>query len=141
MLAEVGDITRFASSAKLARYTGCAPIPVYSSDKERHRLHTAAAIDDSTACSTPWRSSSRGSILARGNYWIATHPRRAPEAPGAYSSAASSTSSTAQWSATELPGDTTSRSTSSSFDIEASTGCFGSTSPRGRTFARSARPL
>ena len=39
LLAEIGDITRFASSAKLARYTGCAPIPVYSSDKERHRLH------------------------------------------------------------------------------------------------------
>ncbi|MFJ2591299.1 IS110 family transposase [Streptomyces sp. NPDC087538] len=39
LLAEIGDITRFTSSAKLARYTGCAPIPVYSSDKERHRLH------------------------------------------------------------------------------------------------------
>ncbi|WP_073948902.1 transposase [Streptomyces kebangsaanensis] len=39
LLAEIGDITRFASSAKLARYTGCAPIPVYSSDRERHRLH------------------------------------------------------------------------------------------------------
>ncbi len=38
--AEIGDITRFPSSAKLARYTGgCAPIPVYSSDKQRHRLH------------------------------------------------------------------------------------------------------
>ncbi|MEW2636555.1 IS110 family transposase [Streptomyces sp. NPDC048389] len=39
LLAEIGDITRFSSSAKLARYTGCAPIPVYSSDKERYRLH------------------------------------------------------------------------------------------------------
>lgn len=39
LVAEIGDITRFASSAKLARFTGCAPIPVYSSDKERHRLH------------------------------------------------------------------------------------------------------
>ncbi len=39
LIAEIGDITRFANSAKLARYTGCAPIPVYSSDKERHRLH------------------------------------------------------------------------------------------------------
>jgi transposase len=39
LIAEIGDITRFASSAKLARYTGCAPIPVYSSDNERHRLH------------------------------------------------------------------------------------------------------
>ncbi|MFJ9847737.1 IS110 family transposase [Kitasatospora sp. NPDC101155] len=39
LLAEIGDITRFTDSAKLARYTGCAPIPVYSSDKERHRLH------------------------------------------------------------------------------------------------------
>jgi transposase len=39
LIAEIGDITRFPSSAKLARYTGCAPIPVYSSDNERHRLH------------------------------------------------------------------------------------------------------
>jgi transposase len=39
LIAEIGDITRFSSSAKLARYTGCAPIPVYSSDNERHRLH------------------------------------------------------------------------------------------------------
>lgn len=39
LLAEIGDIARFSSSAKLARYTGCAPIPVYSSDNERHRLH------------------------------------------------------------------------------------------------------
>jgi transposase len=39
LLAEIGDITRFPSSAKLARYTGCAPIPVYSADKPRHRLH------------------------------------------------------------------------------------------------------
>ena len=27
LIAEIGDITRFSSSAKLARYTGCAPIP------------------------------------------------------------------------------------------------------------------
>jgi transposase len=39
LLAEISDITRFSSSAKLARYTGCAPIPVYSADNERHRLH------------------------------------------------------------------------------------------------------
>jgi transposase len=39
LIAEIGDITRFPSSAKLARYTGCAPIPVYSSGKPRHRLH------------------------------------------------------------------------------------------------------
>ncbi|MEU1600541.1 IS110 family transposase [Streptomyces sp. NPDC005708] len=39
LLAEIGDINRFTSSAKLARYTGTAPIPVHSSDKERYRLH------------------------------------------------------------------------------------------------------
>jgi transposase len=39
LIAEIGDITRFTNSAKLARYTGCAPIPVYSADKQRHRLH------------------------------------------------------------------------------------------------------
>lgn len=39
LIAEIGDITRFPTAAKLARYAGCAPIPVYSADKERHRLH------------------------------------------------------------------------------------------------------
>ncbi|MGW4094104.1 transposase [Nocardia sp. NPDC004750] len=39
LISEIGDITRFSSSARLARYTGCAPIPVYSADEERHRLH------------------------------------------------------------------------------------------------------
>jgi len=39
LITEIGDITRFATSAKLARYTGCAPIPVYSADQERFRLH------------------------------------------------------------------------------------------------------
>lgn len=39
LIAEIGDITRFSTSAKLARNTGCAPIPAYSSDKERHHLH------------------------------------------------------------------------------------------------------
>ncbi|OBS02476.1 transposase, partial [Mycobacterium gordonae] len=39
LITEIGDISRFSTSAKLARYTGCAPIPVYSSDHERHRLH------------------------------------------------------------------------------------------------------
>lgn len=39
LIAEIGDVTRFSTTAKLARYTGCAPIPVYSSDQERHRLH------------------------------------------------------------------------------------------------------
>lgn len=39
LLAEIGDITRFASSARLARWAGCAPIPVYSSNQPRHRLH------------------------------------------------------------------------------------------------------
>jgi transposase len=39
LIGEIGDITRFPSSARLARYTGCAPIPVYSAGQERHRLH------------------------------------------------------------------------------------------------------
>ncbi|WP_228714336.1 IS110 family RNA-guided transposase [Prauserella endophytica] len=40
LIAEIGDITRFSSSAKLARYTGCAPIPVYGLPLVvwRHRL-------------------------------------------------------------------------------------------------------
>jgi transposase len=39
LIGEIGDITRFPTSARLARYAGCAPIPVYSADKPRHRLH------------------------------------------------------------------------------------------------------
>jgi transposase len=39
LIAEIGDITRFRTSARLARYAGCAPIPVYSADNLRHRLH------------------------------------------------------------------------------------------------------
>ncbi|MBB4689590.1 IS110 family RNA-guided transposase [Amycolatopsis jiangsuensis] len=39
LITEIGDINRFGTSAKLARYTGCAPIPVYSADQQRHRLH------------------------------------------------------------------------------------------------------
>jgi transposase len=39
LIAEIGDITRFPTSAKLARYAGAAPIPIYSADKQRHRLH------------------------------------------------------------------------------------------------------
>ncbi|WP_327101984.1 IS110 family transposase [Nocardia vinacea] len=39
LIAEIGDITRFPTSAKLARYTGAAPIPVFSADKQRRRLH------------------------------------------------------------------------------------------------------
>jgi transposase len=32
LISEMGAITRFSSSAELARYTGCAPIPVYSAE-------------------------------------------------------------------------------------------------------------
>lgn len=38
IVAEVGDITRFASDAKLARLAGIAPIPVSSGMRDRHRL-------------------------------------------------------------------------------------------------------
>lgn len=39
LLSQVGDVGRFASSARLARWSGCAPIPVFSSGRRRHRLH------------------------------------------------------------------------------------------------------
>ncbi|MDT0305334.1 IS110 family transposase, partial [Streptomonospora wellingtoniae] len=38
LLGEIGDITRFPTAAKLAAHTGCAPIPVSSSGRDRHRL-------------------------------------------------------------------------------------------------------
>lgn len=39
LLSQVGDVSRFASSARMARWAGCAPIPVFSSGRDRHRLH------------------------------------------------------------------------------------------------------
>lgn len=38
ILAELGDPTRVRNSAALARLAGTAPIPIWSSDTERHRL-------------------------------------------------------------------------------------------------------
>ena len=38
IIGETGDITRFASDAKLARLAGVAPIPVSSGMRDRHRL-------------------------------------------------------------------------------------------------------
>ena len=38
IVGEVGDISRFASDAKLARLAGIAPIPVSSGMRDRHRL-------------------------------------------------------------------------------------------------------
>ena len=37
-MGDVGDISRFASDAKLARLAGIAPIPVSSGMRDRHRL-------------------------------------------------------------------------------------------------------
>jgi len=39
LISQVADVSRFSSSAKLARWAGCAPIPVFSSGRQRHRLH------------------------------------------------------------------------------------------------------
>ncbi|MBB5776758.1 transposase [Nonomuraea jabiensis] len=39
LLGEVGDITRFRSSAAFARHNGTAPIPVWSGNDDRHRLN------------------------------------------------------------------------------------------------------
>lgn len=39
LLAQVGEVSRFCGAAKMARWAGCAPIPVFSSGRERHRLH------------------------------------------------------------------------------------------------------
>ncbi|MFJ2866489.1 transposase [Kitasatospora sp. NPDC087314] len=81
----IGDITRFANAAKLARYTGCAPIPVYSSDKERHRLHRGGNRRLNSVLYT-------ASIVQQRfhpepeNCWHAMSPPRAPAAPGASSS-------------------------------------------------------
>ncbi|MBB5489875.1 IS110 family RNA-guided transposase [Nocardiopsis metallicus] len=39
LLSQVGDVSRFATSARMARWAGSAPIPVFSSGRDRHRLH------------------------------------------------------------------------------------------------------
>jgi transposase len=84
LLAEIGDITRFASSAKLARYTGCAPIPVYSSDKERHRLHRGGNRRLNSVLYITAIVQQRFHP-AHGNCSRATSPRRVPAAPAEYS--------------------------------------------------------
>lgn len=38
LMSQVGDVSRFSSAAKLARWSGCAPVPVFSSGRERYRL-------------------------------------------------------------------------------------------------------
>jgi transposase len=38
IVGDVGDVTRFASDAKLARLAGIAPVPVSSGQRDRHRL-------------------------------------------------------------------------------------------------------
>ena len=93
LITEIGDITRFAASAKLARYTGCAPIPAYSAGQERFRLHQAATAD-STASSTPPPSCGNAGIQPHKHSWHATNPPRAHEEHAASSNATSSTSST-----------------------------------------------
>ena len=93
LIAEIGDITRFSSSAKLARYTGCAPIPVYSSDKERHRLHRGGNRRLNSVLYTAAIVQKRFHPAAR-NSWPGTSPPKAPAVPGASSNATSSTSST-----------------------------------------------
>lgn len=39
LMSQVGDVSRFSCSAKLARWSGCAPVPVFSSGRQRYRLH------------------------------------------------------------------------------------------------------
>ncbi|MFJ2008662.1 transposase [Streptomyces chartreusis] len=58
LLTEIGDTTLSTSSAKPARYTRAAPIPVYSSDKKRHRLHRGGNPD----CAVEKRKSSSGRL-------------------------------------------------------------------------------
>ncbi len=73
LITEVGDITRFPTSAKLARYTGCVPIPVYSSGKERHRLHRGGnrrlnSVLYTAAIVQKRRSPAAQQLLARHEY-------------------------------------------------------------------------
>ncbi|WP_416069990.1 transposase [Streptomyces sp. ME01-18a] len=82
LLAEIGDITRFASSAKLARYTGTAPIPVYSSDKERYRLLRGGNRRLNSVLYTT-SSSSSDFTQVREHSWPATSRPREPAGPGA----------------------------------------------------------
>ncbi|MFC0429218.1 transposase [Kutzneria buriramensis] len=91
LITESGDITRFAASAKLARYTGCAPIAVYSADQKRVGC-TAAATTGSTVSSTPPRSCRNADTQPRKHSWSATNPPKARAEPAASSNATPSTS-------------------------------------------------
>ncbi|MFF6779735.1 transposase [Streptomyces sp. NPDC012510] len=86
LLAEIGDITRFTSSAKLTRYTGTAPIPVYPPTRNATGC-TEAATGDSTACSTRRPSSNSDSTRAHEHFWPATSRPKEPAAPDASSNA------------------------------------------------------
>lgn len=93
LISEIGDITRFPNSAKVARYTGCAPIPVYSSDTERYRLHRGGNRRLNSVLYTAAIVQKSG-IRLHDYYSIATHRRKATAAHDASFSGTSSTSST-----------------------------------------------
>ena len=50
ILAEAGDITRFAAKDKFASYNGTAPIDVSSGDQVRHWLSRAGTGGSTTHC-------------------------------------------------------------------------------------------
>jgi transposase len=87
LIAEIGDITRFSTSAKLALYAGCAPIPVYSSDKERHRLHRGgnrrlnSVLSPPRSCrndGNPPHDTPRASRAGQGRPRRSPHPETSP---------------------------------------------------------------
>lgn len=94
LITEIGDISRFSTSAKLARYTGCAPIPFIPPTRNGTGC-TEAATADSTVFSTPPRSCRNAGTQPRKRSWPATNRQRAHEEHDASSNATSWTSSIA----------------------------------------------
>jgi len=50
ILADVGDVSRFATKDAFASYNGTAPIDVSSGDQIRHRLSRAGTGGSTTRC-------------------------------------------------------------------------------------------
>jgi Transposase IS116/IS110/IS902 family len=70
LIAGIGDITRFSSSAKLARYTGCAPIAVDSSDKD---ATACTKVEPATSAASPYRSHSAKTLTPRSTGAASRH--------------------------------------------------------------------
>jgi transposase len=104
LLADVGDIRRFADRDRFASWNGTAPLDASSGQQQRHRLSRAGNRRINRRCTSwPWSSCATAPRAAP-----TSTPRRPPGKPRwkrcAPSNADSPTSSTPVWSPTRNDG-------------------------------------